>query len=149
VTAFSQQRAACRAQMLCGMMPATDVDGKTRDPAYYREDALATVRFWLNSIAVHTSQRGDASLPPILLVGTHGDQVSQLSFGAQAPVRDCLPRYTCLLPITAEIKELQPDYGLITGFTAPLLHHYFHLLLIISISQRVSAALLFHYVLIA
>ena len=75
--------------MLCGMMPVTEVDGKTRDPAYYREDALATLRFWLNSIAVHTRGRGDASLPPIRLVGTHGDEVSQLSFGTQACT--CLP----------------------------------------------------------
>ncbi len=60
--------------MLCGRMPADDGQAgkKSRE-----EEALRFLRFWLGSIAVHARRRGDASLPPIVLVGTHGDQVRQ------------------------------------------------------------------------
>jgi hypothetical protein len=37
-----------------------------------REDCLRYIRFWLNSIAVHT-RRADGSVAPIVLVGTHKD----------------------------------------------------------------------------
>ena len=40
-----------------------------------RVEALRFIRFWLGSIAVHARGRRDASLPPIVLVGTHKDKV--------------------------------------------------------------------------
>ena len=40
-----------------------------------RQEALGTFRFWLNSIAVHTVDALDASLAPILIIGTHKDKV--------------------------------------------------------------------------
>ena len=45
------------------------------DPA---AKALRFIRFWLGSIAVHVRRPGDDSLPPIVLVGTHGDQVTRI-----------------------------------------------------------------------
>ena len=40
-----------------------------------RVEALRFLRFWLDSIVVHARGRHDASLPPIVLVGTHRDKV--------------------------------------------------------------------------
>ena len=40
-----------------------------------RVEALRFLRFWLDSIVVHARGRHDASLPPIVLVGTHKDKV--------------------------------------------------------------------------
>ncbi len=58
--------------MLCGRMPADDSQAAKIS---HEKEALRFLRFWLGSIAVHARRRGDASLPPIVLVGTHGDQV--------------------------------------------------------------------------
>ena len=41
-----------------------------------RREALAFIRFWLNSVAVHTVDHKGESFAPVLLVGTHKDIVS-------------------------------------------------------------------------
>ena len=40
-----------------------------------RNEGLGFLRFWLSSIATHTRDKLDGSLPPIILVGTHKDKV--------------------------------------------------------------------------
>ena len=47
------------------------------------DEALRFIRFWLGSIATHACGRKDGSLPPIVLVGTHKDQVVQCRFTAE------------------------------------------------------------------
>ena len=66
--------------MLCGRMPAVERQA-ARDPEEDCAEALRFLRFWLGSIAVHARRPGDESLPPIVLVGTHGDQVTRMAAG--------------------------------------------------------------------